>query len=103
MAAEGVDIVGVVQSPYLSCGSLSGDKNLEAVDVVCDAPLGVNISVGWNQRSLADRTADYLAEGDTLTGTPVPLPLQAPSFDLKLTFPAGQQWEWFASNLHTTR
>ncbi len=35
-----------------------------------------------------------------MPGTMVPMPLTAPSFDLKLTFAAGQAWEWFAANLY---
>jgi hypothetical protein len=34
---------------------------------------------------------------DTVPGQPIPLPLNAPSYSLILTFPGNQAWEWDAA------
>lgn len=96
----GVDIVGIVQWPHLDMGSLGVNKALIGFDLVCDAPEGVAVSVGYDQRNLNARTADYTVDADTLPGQPVPIPVTAPSFDLRLTFAAGQAWEFQAANLY---
>jgi len=96
----GIDFTGIVHWPFLDLGSLGGDKSLEAVDLVATAPEGVTISIGYNQRNIAQRTPEYAMIADSLTGTPAPFPLTGPSFDLRLTFAADQKWEWIASNLY---
>lgn len=93
-------IVGVIQWPHLDFGALGVQKQMVGLDLVADAPLGVNVSIGYDQRDLASRTTDYLVDGDTLPGYMIPFPLAAPSFDLKLTFEAGQAWTWYASNIY---
>lgn len=95
----GVDIVGLVQWPHLDFGSPQ-DKSLFGFDLICNAPNNVLVSIGYDQRNLANRTAPYEVDPDTLPGPPVAMPVTAPSFDLQLTFPAGQKWEWFQANLY---
>jgi hypothetical protein len=94
------DFQGVMWWPYLDMGAIGVEKGLVGVDLVCDAPEGVSISIGYNQNDNTQRTADYAVDPDTLTGQMYPFPVSGPSFDLKLTFAAGQEWEWFASNLY---
>lgn len=85
---------GVIQWPHLDFGSIGREKQFGAVDLVADAPRGVSISIGYDQRNLNARTPDYLVDPDTLPGQPVPIPVGGPSFDLRLTFEPGQRWKW---------
>jgi hypothetical protein len=39
-------------------------------------------------------------DGDTVPGTPIPLPITAPSMQLRLTFDGSQAWEWFSAALN---
>lgn len=96
----GIPFEGVIWWPFLDLSTLGGQKDLEAIDLVATAPEGVTISVGWNQRDRTERTPEYDTTADTLTGTPVPFPASAPSYDLRLTFAADQTWEWFAANIY---
>lgn len=95
-----VGFTGTVQWAYLDLGRLGQQKNLVGFDLVCDAPFGVLVSVGYDERNQAARTTPYLVDADTLPGQLVPLPVSAPSMDLQLTFPAGQAWEWSAATLY---
>lgn len=96
----GTAFTGTIWWPFLDLGSLGRQKDLEAIDLVATAPAGVTISIGWNQSNRADRTAEYAMTADSLTGTPAPFPMSAPSYDLRLTFAADQSWEWFAANIY---
>lgn len=97
---EDVEFSGVVHWPYLDMGALGLEKMLVGLDLVATAPEGVSVSIGYNQNNIAQRTADYEVDPDTLTGQMVPFPVSGPSFDLKLTFAPGQAWEWQAANLY---
>lgn len=88
-----VDIEGIVWWPHLDCGLMGREKMLDTVELVSDAPLGVYLSIGYDQRNLASRTGNHLMVADTLPGMATPIPVSAPSFDVKLTFPPGQEWE----------
>lgn len=96
----GTDFEGVIHWPFLDFGVIGGDKELQGFDLVATAPEGVDVSIGYNQRNIDDRTADYAVDPDTVNGQVVPFPMTAPSFDLRLTFAADQSWEWFAANLY---
>lgn len=96
----GEEFEGVVQWPYLDMGAIGVEKGLVGLDLVCDAPEGVSVSIGYNQNDRSQRTPDYEVPADTLTGQIVPFPVSGPSFDLKLTFAANQAWEWTAANLY---
>lgn len=84
--------------PYLDFGLLGVDKMMEGFDVVATGEFSV--SFGYSQRDFSLATPAYTLDGDTLTGGMVPMPLTAPSFQLRLTFSASQSWEWQASNLY---
>jgi hypothetical protein len=90
----------VVHWPYLDMGAIGVEKGLVGIDLVCDAPEGVAISVGYNQQDITQRTPNYEVDADSLTGQMVPFPVSGPSFDLKLTFEPLQQWEFFAANMY---
>lgn len=97
---EGTDFSGVLHWPYLDFGALGVEKGLIGIDLVSTAPEGVSISIGYNQNDRTQRTADYEVSADTLTGQMVPFPVSGPSFDLKVTFEPGQEWEWIAANMY---
>jgi hypothetical protein len=96
----GVEFTGVVHWPHLDFGALGQEKQLIGFDLVANAPEGVSVSIGYDQRDLSMRTPDYSMDANTLPGRLVPIPVTAPSFDLKLTFEPNQAWEWFASVLY---
>lgn len=96
----GIDIVGIMQWPHLDFGALGVEKQFIGFDLIANADVGVLVSVGYDQRDLTARTTDYFMEDDSLTGQLVPLPLAGPSFDLRLTFPGGQAWEWQAAVIY---
>lgn len=89
---------GYIAWPYLDFGLLGTDKMMEGFDIVADGTF--RVSFGYSQRDTSLATPDYALDGDTLTGSMVPMPLTAPSFQFRLTFDASQAWEWFASNLY---
>jgi len=97
---SGTPFPGVLQWPHLDFGALGLEKQFIGVDLVAAAPLGVAVSIGYDQRNLAARTADFTIPADTLPGMPVPIPVAGPSFDMRLTFASEQRWEWIASNLY---
>jgi hypothetical protein len=97
---ESVPFEGTVQWPHLDLGNFGTQKNLIGLDIVSDAPEGLTVSVGYDQRNLAARTTPYEIEADTLPGQIIPMPVGGPSFDLKLVFTASQRWELQAANLY---
>lgn len=100
MQTFGTDFSSIIQWPFLDMGAIGVEKGLVGLDLTCDAPEGVSVSIGYNQKDRTQRTTDYEVDEDTTTGQMVPFPVTAPSFDLRLTFAANQEWEWFAANLY---
>lgn len=97
---HGIEFSGTVQWPHLDLGSFGVEKMMIGFDLVAEAPEGVAVSVGYDQRDLSRRTAPYRVQyADTLPGQLVPIPVTAPSFDLQLIFAPSQRWEWMAANL----
>ena len=41
-----------------------------------------------------------IAIADTVPGTPVPVPINAPAITVILTFPGNQDWSWEAFNIY---
>lgn len=95
---EGTDFEGYIAWPYLDFGTLGADKNLESIDLAINGEC--SISLGWSQRDESLATPGYEVSGDTLTGTPIPIPITGPSFQLRLTFAPNQAWEWQAAALN---
>ena len=106
-----VAFAGVVQWPYLDLDSLGINKMLLGVDLVGTG--SVNLQIGFNQSDLTtfndvagfstslNVTASYsLSIDDTVPGNPIPIPINAPSYSLILTFPGNQAWSWQAANLY---
>lgn len=96
----GIDFTGVIHWPHLDFGNMGTEKSMEGFDLVANAPEGVSVSIGYDQRNVNARTPDYEVDPDTIPGQMVPMPVTAPSFDLRLTFAPNQSWEWFAANLY---
>ncbi len=94
----GIPFEGYIAWPYLDFGILGIDKMMEGFDIVANGIF--RVSFGYSQRDFSLATPDYELDGDTLVGGMVPMPLTAPSFQLRLTFDGEQAWEWFASNLY---
>lgn len=99
-AASSTPFPGIIQWPYLDLGAPGIDKNLIGFDLTTTAPEGVSVSVGYDQRNINSRTADYEVDADTIPGQVVPLPVTAPAIDFKLTFAPDQQWEFFSAMLY---
>lgn len=97
-ATAGVDFEGVIQWPWLGDGP---SIQLDSFDLVCTGD--VTVQFGYDQRDAAVLTTGYALEGDTMPGTSIPFPMAAASLSPRLTFDAGQEWEWMAMNLYTRR
>lgn len=96
----GEEFESILQFPHLDLGAIGREKQLIGLDLVSDAPAGVSVSIGYDQRNLAARTAPYTIDPDTLPGQMIPIPVSGPSFDLKLVFSARQVWEFQAATLY---
>lgn len=93
-----VQFVGRVWWPYLDFGALGVTKQMIGFDIVADGTY--TVSFGYNQKDDSQFTTPYSIDGDTLVGDIVPMPLAAPSFQLRLEFAGNEAWEWSASALH---
>ncbi len=98
VVCTGIPFEGYIAWPYLDFGILGIDKMMEGFDVVANGTF--RVSFGYSQRDFSLATPDYALDGDTLIGGMTPMPLTAPSFQMRLTFDGEQAWEWFASNLY---
>jgi hypothetical protein len=99
-APVGEEFEGVLHWPHLDFGSIGNEKQFVGLDLVATAPTGVAVSVGYDQRDLDARTDDYTMDADSLPGKMVPIAVSGPSFDLRLTFSANQEWEWNAAVIY---
>ena len=93
-----IDIEGVVSWPYLDLGAIGRTKQMVGFDLVIQGECAV--SFGYDQKDEALATDPYTVDGDTLTGDVIPMPLAAPSVQMRLTFSGGQDWEWSASVIY---
>lgn len=86
----------IIQWPHLDFNALGTEKQFVGFDIVADAPEGLAVSIGYDQRNLDARTDDYTMEADSLPGQMVPIAVSGPSFDMRITFVEDQAWEWQA-------
>ncbi len=93
-----VQFTGRLWWPYLDFGALGVTKQMIGFDVVADGTF--NITFGYNQKDDTQATTSYQIAGDTLVGDVIPMPLAAPSFQMRLEFVGNEAWEWSASALH---
>lgn len=96
---------------YLDCGPIGVDKTLEGFDIVVGAVddsglivqnnnIVCNITFGYNQADRSQATDPYSITGDSMPGTIIPMPITAPTFQVRLDFGTGQSWGWGALNLY---
>jgi len=98
-SGNSVPFTGEVTWPYLDLGTPGVDKDLEGVNIVCDGT--GEISIGYDQTNFDAATTPFAFDGDTLPSLGmIPLPMTAPSFQLRLTWDAGQSWEWEMAALY---
>jgi hypothetical protein len=108
---ENVAFPGLLQWPYVDFGNLGVNKMLIGLDLVGTG--AVTIQIGFNERdptTFSDNpgfstslnvTPPYtISAEDTLPDQPIPIPLNAPSFTLILSFAGNQAWQWDASNMY---
>lgn len=93
------DFSGVAQWHWLDCGRPGATKMLESVDYVGTGQ-GPSLSIGYDQRDLSAFTEPYLIDPDTLPGSPIPLPVAAPTLSVRLDFAGGAKWTVNAVTLH---
>lgn len=94
----GIPFEGYIAWPYLDFGTFGLNKMLDSVDVTATGDY--TLSVGYNQSDFDLATEVYSIVGDTLPGTPIPMPVSGPSFQMRLTFAGSQAWEWMAANMY---
>lgn len=95
---DNVQFVGRIWWPYLDFGALGVTKSMIGFDVVADGTF--TVSFGYSQKDDTQFTTPYSIDGDTLTGDIIPIPISAPSFQLRLEFAGNEAWEWSAAALH---
>lgn len=102
---------GVMQWPYLDVGVLGINKMFVGLDLIGTGQ--VTIQIGYREddpTTFSDNagfntsqnvTAPYtISAADTVPGTPIPIPIDAPSYSIILTWAANQAWSWQAANLY---
>jgi hypothetical protein len=117
-----VSFTSTIQWPYLDAGVLGVDKMMVGVDLVGTG--ACTLQVGWNQQdntTFSDNAGFATSPNvsppftvsivDTVPGEPIPIPMEAPSYTVILSFnsnqpglgaPNSQSWEWEAANLYVT-
>lgn len=94
-----VAFTGEIWWHYLDFGVMGVTKQMYGFDTVAEGEYSV--SFGYNQNNTAHATTPYtIADGDTLVGDVIPMPIAAPSIQMRLTFTGNQAWEWSASTLY---
>lgn len=95
---DGVGFQGVIQWPWLDFGQPGVNKHLIGFDIVGEGTS--SIEVGYDQTQGGVFTEAYAIPADTYPSQLIPLPLQAPTMSIKLTYDGSQAWQWNALNLY---
>lgn len=83
---------GIVWWPWLDCGQPGMDKMMEGFDIIgTGAP---SVQIGYDQRDVNAFTDAYEIDEDTLSDGMIAMPLTAPTFSLKITYPGGEGNFW---------
>ena len=101
---------GLMMWNYIECGALGLDKMMEGFDItigniddeglVVNNDVSVTVTIGYSQSNRELATDPFTVTGDSIPGTMIPMPLTAPSFQMRLDFGSGQNWGWGALNLY---
>ena len=98
-ATSGVLFTGQLWWHYLDFGGLGDDKMMLGFDLVGDG--AVTITFGYDQTDVSKVTADYvLTDINSIPGTMIPMPITAPSIQMRLVFSSDQEWEWAAAAIY---
>ena len=100
-----------MQWPYLDLSALGVNKMLIGVDLVGDGTCTIQVAYREDDdTTFSDNpgfatsenvTAPYTVTiADTISGNPIPIPVEAPSMSLILTWNSDQVWEWDAANFY---
>lgn len=108
---------GLMQWPYLDMGALGRNKMMVGIDLVGEGSCSIQVAFNQADKSTFNDnpgfaastgvTAPYfVAIDDTVPGQPLPIPINAPSYSVILTFPGNvttaNAWSWQAANLYVT-
>ncbi len=114
-AATPVAFNGVVQWPYIDMGALGINKMMIGVDIVGEGSCSIQVAYDQSDKTTFNDNALFSTSGhvtapyfvaidDTVPGEPLPIPINAPSYSLILTFPGSvttaNAWTWEAANLY---
>lgn len=95
---DGTGFNGVIQWPWLDFGQPGVNKMLIGFDIVGTGTS--SIEIGYDQTNFGTFTTAYAIPEDTYPGQIIPLPVNAPSLCVRLTYDTDQAWQWNALNLH---
>lgn len=113
--ASNVPFNGLMQWPYIDAGALGLNKMLVGVDLVGEGSCIIQVAFNQSDKSTFNDnvnfatstgvTTPYLVTvNDTLPGEPLPIPINAGSYSLILTFTGSSatanNWSWSAANLY---
>jgi|HubBroStandDraft_4_1064222.scaffolds.fasta_scaffold00046_11 hypothetical protein len=107
--------ISTIQWPYLDLSSLGVNKQLIGVDLVGDGEVTIQVAFREDDETTYSDNPDFstslnvtapytIDSADIIPENPIPLPLEAPSLSLILTFssdqPSGERWTWEAANFY---
>lgn len=75
---------GMIQWPWLDMGRPGDDKQMESFDIVGYGECSVEF--GYDQTAPGYFTSPYRVPADTVPGTVVPMPLNSPSYSVRLRY-----------------
>jgi hypothetical protein len=106
---------GIMQWPYLNAGVLGVNKELIGVDIVGDGQVSIQVAFNQSDKSSFNDAPTFststsvtppyfIAIADTVPEEPIPIPCNAPSYSIILTFAgsstSANAWTWEALNLY---
>jgi hypothetical protein len=106
---------GVMQWPYLDMDALGVNKMLVGIDLVGEGSCVLQIAFDQADKTTFNDNANFsmstgvtapftVTVDDTVPGQPMPIPINAPSFSLILTFTGSTSspnaWSWEAANFY---
>ena len=110
----GTGFAGVMQWPYLELGPIGMQNQLIGVDLIGDGEVTIQVAYQQSDPTTFSDSAGFstslnvtppyvVAAADTLPGNPIPIPVEAPSLSLVLTWAPGQFWDWEAANFYLNK